>query len=178
MRFDCHDCSFQASTSTELMKHLRLTGRQPGKAIQDIRSKFIVCYTCKEEYVSYWSLMNHRRQKHPSNKICRYFQRGQCIHGINCWYRHDEPMELDSSASLHKQVGQKCDKVSASINTVKPHVVNNHQIELQSNCSPKQVFQNNLPQAFPPDHFQSIMQTLKMVLQRIDVVETRLQNQQ
>ena len=45
MRFDCHDCSFQASTSTELMKHLRLTGRQPGKAIQDIRSKFIVCYT-------------------------------------------------------------------------------------------------------------------------------------
>ena len=51
--FDCHDCSFQASTSTELMKHLRLTGHQPGKAIQDIRSKFIVCYTCKEEYVSY-----------------------------------------------------------------------------------------------------------------------------
>ena len=78
------------------MNHLKLTGHQPNKDIQSHKSIITYCYTCKEEFSSYWNLMNHRKQKHPSNRTCKFFLRNQCVHGVNCWYRHDEPMETNN----------------------------------------------------------------------------------
>ena len=95
--WNCNGCCFQASNTKELINHLKLSGHQPSQDIQNVKTKIIHCYTCKEEFSSYWNLMNHRRQKHPSNKICRYFQKNECIHGVNCWYRHDEPMEIGNT---------------------------------------------------------------------------------
>ena len=154
------------------MKHLRLTGHQPSKALQDLRSKIIVCYTCKEEYTSYWSLMNHRRQKHPSNKVCRYYLRDQCIHGVNCWYRHDEPMQVDQSSGSDKE----CEKVSKSKPVLKTHSTKPHENSAKVNFSPDQDFQKGSLQTFPPDALKSIMETLQMVLQRMDHLEMKRQN--
>ena len=170
--FECYSCSFQASSSAELMKHLRLTGHQPSKALQDLRSKIIVCYTCKEEYTSYWSLMNHRRQKHPSNKVCRYYLRDQCIHGVNCWYRHDEPMQVDQSSGSDKE----CEKVSKTKPIIKSHITKSHEEQSKPNVASNQDFQKVPLQTFPPDALKSIMETLQMVLQRMDLLETKQQN--
>ena len=111
--WNCNDCSFQAHTSEELRNHLRLKGHQPCHNLEDSKSELVTCYTCKKDFLSYWSLMNHRKQEHPSNKTCRYFLKNQCIHGVNCWYRHDESMDLDSSQNSVKsriQTSKKCEK--------------------------------------------------------------------
>ena len=100
--WNCNGCCFQGSNTKELINHLKLSGHQPSQDIQNSKIKIIHCYTCKEEFSSYWNLMNHRRQMHPSNRICRYFLKNACIHGVNCWYRHDEPMEIGSTNKTEK----------------------------------------------------------------------------
>ena len=39
MEWNCNNCSFQASGSSELRNHLKLTGHQPTPDIQDSKSK-------------------------------------------------------------------------------------------------------------------------------------------
>ena len=81
-QYNCDDCAFQGENRVELKKHLQRTKHCPS----DLRE---VCYTCKEEFQSYWHLMNHRKKEHPSNKICRYFKDGCCeFTDEECWYRH------------------------------------------------------------------------------------------
>ena len=129
--WNCESCSFQANSSNELMNHLKETGHQPSKKIQDPKSKITQCYTCKEEFASYWNLMNHRKQKHPSNRTCKYFLKKECVHGVNCWYRHDEPMETDpvvnqsrnSKANINCQI---CDKRFETVHSLRTHKMNEH----------------------------------------------------
>ena len=90
--WNCDDCSFGDSCPTELMKHLQITTHQPSKHIKDKRKVFLdykQCYTCKKDFDGYINLMNHRKQVHPSNKICKYFSEGDCRHGEECWYVHE-----------------------------------------------------------------------------------------
>ena len=62
--------------------HLRRTKHCAGGSIE-------VCYTCKKEFESYWHLMNHRREEHPSNRVCRYFKQGSCdFEDGECWCKH------------------------------------------------------------------------------------------
>jgi cyclopropane fatty-acyl-phospholipid synthase-like methyltransferase len=63
-QWNCNNCSFQASSSKELINHLKMTGHQPSKTIDNQKAELKKCYTCKEEFSSYWNLMNHRKQKH------------------------------------------------------------------------------------------------------------------
>ena len=100
--------SFQASNSKVLRNHLKLSGHQPSQEIQNEKTNITKCYTCTEEFSSYWNLMNHRRQKHPSNKICKYFLQNACIHGVNCWYTHDEPMKIESTNKTIKAKMHNC----------------------------------------------------------------------
>ena len=143
--WNCDNCSFQGSSSSELINHLQLTGHQPSKTVQNSKSEITSCYTCKQEFSSYWSLMNHRKQKHPSHKMCRYFLMNQCIHGVNCWYRHDEPMETDHSngQSTKRAIVNKCnvcDKKFENSNSLRSHKKNEHmnitlcQKFMQGNC--------------------------------------------
>ena len=37
-----------------------------------------VCRNCKEKFETKWQLMNHRRDKHPSNKMCFYDAENKC----------------------------------------------------------------------------------------------------
>lgn len=79
--WNCNDCFFQANNSEVLMNHLKLTGHKPSPNIEDSRNNKVQCYTCNEEFLNFWSLMNHRKANHPSNRVCRYFLKGKCIHG-------------------------------------------------------------------------------------------------
>ena len=129
--WNCDNCSFQASHSSELINHLKLTGHQPCQLNQNQASQITHCFTCKEEFSSYWNLMNHRKQKHPSNRTCRYFLMNNCLHGVNCWYRHDEPMEtqFDSGQSTKPVKDFKCNvcaKTYQNSNSLKAHVKNEH----------------------------------------------------
>ena len=42
------------------------------------------------DFDGFYNLMNHRKEVHPSNKKCKYFLAGKCIHGNKCWYVHGE----------------------------------------------------------------------------------------
>ena len=54
--------------------------------------------------------MNHRKIKHPSNRTCRYFLKDECVHGLDCWYSHSEPMDVDSGSNqnVSSPRGIKC----------------------------------------------------------------------
>ena len=188
--WNCDDCSFQASSSGELMKHLKLKGHQPSKEIQDPNTRIIVCYTCKEEFSSKWSLMNHRKQKHPSNKMCRYFLRNECIHGMNCWYRHDEKMDIDFPFTSLKAQSTSCDKVFETKRAPRKHKETEHSTaEVVNKLSGQDsyanvanneqtenlVFQKGQFHTFPPDQIH-IMETLKMILQKMNMMDAKLQN--
>ena len=107
--WNCENCSYQAYTAVELMKHLKITSHQPSKAISNkklLYSDYRQCYTCKLEFEGYHNLMNHRRDIHPSNKKCYLFSDGKCPRdNKKCWYVHEEQlMEVDESfksESLH-----------------------------------------------------------------------------
>ena len=101
VNWNCNDCSFQANIASELMKHLKISAHQPSPTIQEKKklfSEYKQCYTCKLEFDGYWSLMNHRKIVHPSNKKCRNFPDGKCTFGKDCWYVHEENlMDVDES---------------------------------------------------------------------------------
>ena len=104
--WNCNDCSYQGYTSDDLMNHLKLTGHLPSKTVEvrkasnkDISDRR-KCYTCDLELDNVFSLMEHRRNMHPSNQKCRNFPDGKCIYGKRCWFIHDEElMELDESSN-------------------------------------------------------------------------------
>ena len=99
--WNCNDCSYQTNTISDLMKHLQISGHQPSESIQEKRKVFQdykQCYTCRLEFNGKWSLMNHRKNDHPSNKKCRNFPSGKCVFGSDCWYVHEEElMDVDES---------------------------------------------------------------------------------
>ena len=51
--------------------------------------------------------MNHRRDVHPSRKKCQNFP-ASCPWGHACWYKHEEPMEIDPVPEENKW-NFKCD---------------------------------------------------------------------
>ena len=53
------------------------------------------------------NLMNHRRDVHPSRRKCQNFP-ASCAWGNTCWYKHEEPMEIDSIPEENKW-NFKCD---------------------------------------------------------------------
>ena len=86
VEWTCNDCPFQASSSSELMNHVRILAHQPSPNIKD-RKKFFFdyrqCYTCKLEFDGYKNLMEHRHNMHPSKKKCRNFPDDSCTWGEN-----------------------------------------------------------------------------------------------
>ena len=100
--WNCDSCSFQASEPSELMNHLKATGHQPSKNIdkKKIFKDFKQCYTCRMEFDGFYNLMNHRKLVHPSNKRCKNFP-GSCSFGNECWYVHEEAMEIDQPYDVH-----------------------------------------------------------------------------
>ena len=86
VEWTCNDCPFQASSSSELMNHVRILAHQSSPNVKD-RKKFFFdyrqCYTCKLEFDGYKNLMEHRHNMHPSKKKCRNFPDDSCTWGEN-----------------------------------------------------------------------------------------------
>ena len=56
------------------------------------------------ELRSYYDLMEHRKEEHPSFKKCRYITKGECMFSSNeCWYLHEDPQNLYESESQQKK---------------------------------------------------------------------------
>ena len=92
-QWNCEQCDFQASTRAILPNHCKLTqGQQPSRQKQRLgQTGVLECYTCRSEFRSYHDLMNHRKEEHPSHKVCRYFLKGMCnFNSEECWYLHED----------------------------------------------------------------------------------------
>ena len=88
-QYNCKDCAFQGDSWSSLKKHIQSLRHNPS----DFSEK---CFTCKIEFNSYWTLMNHRREEHPSKKICRYYLKQECLFSSKkCWYKHEEKNSED-----------------------------------------------------------------------------------
>ena len=131
-QWNCNNCDFQCTTSTPLRNHCKVMGHQPSKTVQDSRNRLVICNTCEHEFTSFWNLMNHRKQKHPSNRKCRNFVRGECKHGELCWYVHDNVMEIDSQNTQENQPTETkvkcyiCDTDFSSKNEMMNHKKTEH----------------------------------------------------
>ena len=66
----CNNCQFQSNKSETLRQHLKKTGHQPSEASKRQTNELKICNTCKNEFKGYMVLMDHRADKHPSNKPC------------------------------------------------------------------------------------------------------------
>ena len=87
---NCPKCYFQSSCKDEMDNHFKMSHVAKGDKSQVvIRTERITCRNCKVEFSNYWSLMNHRRDNHPTDKACRYDLEDRCKHSSQeCWYKH------------------------------------------------------------------------------------------
>ena len=81
-QFNCLDCPFQAGNSLELRRHVMNTQHKPCEYKEN-------CYTCGKQFKSYFYLMTHKKEEHPSNKTCRYYLKNTCLFSEKeCWFKH------------------------------------------------------------------------------------------
>ena len=93
-QFNCLDCSFQAEKSLELKKHVMRTQHKPCEYTEN-------CYTCGKEFKSYFYLMTHKKEEHPSNRTCRYFLTNSCIFSEKeCWFKHKNKAEEEKNKEI------------------------------------------------------------------------------
>ena len=87
---NCPKCYFQSSCKDEMDNHFKMSHVAKGDISKVvIRTERITCRNCKVEFSNYWSLMNHRRDNHPTDKACRYDLEDRCKHSSEeCWYKH------------------------------------------------------------------------------------------
>ena len=87
---NCPKCYFQSNCKDEMDNHYKMSHVPQGESMNiAIRTEAMICRNCKVEFKNYWSLMNHRRDNHPTEKACRYDLEDRCKHNDNeCWYKH------------------------------------------------------------------------------------------
>ena len=105
------------------------------------REGSFVCRTCKETFETKWQLMNHRRDKHPTNKMCFYDAENKCSFTANqCWYKHRDSRSNTNSdiRSSNQQTNEikcfTCQNRFANVPSLMEHRKKNH-IETVKPCS-------------------------------------------
>ena len=67
----------------ELIKHINLKHKNQKEHI----SGTIICENCEEQFSSRWNLMNHKKEKHPSQSPCKYNLQNKCkFTAEDCWH--------------------------------------------------------------------------------------------
>ena len=117
-QYNCIDCDFQASTETQLEKHVNLKHKvfinseskerfychacdlHLGKKVELIKhsglkhakESLIECRYCGEHFNEKWSFMNHRKSKHLNTVApCQKYREGNCSFSKEmCWWRHED----------------------------------------------------------------------------------------
>ena len=104
----------------ELKRHVERAGHRPSKYKE-------TCYTCKKEFYGYFELMAHRNYEHPSNKVCRYFKRDECIFSSEkCWYKHTTQSENDREKQVSEFPCQHCNETFKAKKDFMMHMKRNH----------------------------------------------------
>ena len=87
---NCPKCYFQSNCNEEMNNHYNMSHVPSGeKNTIAIRTEKLTCRNCKVEFENYWSMMNHRRDNHPTDRSCRYDLEDRCKHSAEeCWYKH------------------------------------------------------------------------------------------
>ena len=201
----CKDCEYKSTCVSELRKHLKETCHTPNITQTDRRNvleDYKICYTCKMDFDNYHSLMQHRKEVHPSFKKCKKFESGTCIHGDKCWYSHSDTNQIETVANQftcnlcantfesrvsfmihkkesHSQFVPDCEKFSVG----KCHRSSQecwfiHKIKpIDSSVltpSPSSVFPQNQPEKLPPDMIQIMNLIEKLHLKMNTILETKM----
>ena len=103
---NCPKCYFQSNCKDEMENHFKKSHVPKDDTSKvAIRTERITCRNCKVEFSNYWSLMNHRRDNHPTDKACRYDLEDKCKHSSEeCWYKHKNgrnPLNKTQSSNMN-----------------------------------------------------------------------------
>ena len=100
-----------------------------------------MCKDCNETFETKWQLMNHRRDKHPTNKMCFYDAENKCSFSADqCWYKHRESRSKTNSESRLTSKDRNvlkcftCQNIFANIPSLMEHRKQNH-IETVKSCN-------------------------------------------
>ena len=87
--YNCDQCSFQATKSVTLSKHLNTKHRTAEEQTNDV----FRCLECDLQFSTKWNLMNHKTEMHEITDICEYFLKGTCRFNPpkKCWALHKKP---------------------------------------------------------------------------------------
>ena len=99
---------------------LKKTGHQPSEASRRQTNELKKCYTCKEEFEGYIALMDHRADKHPSNKQCNKIP--DCtgwVNGKKCWYFHPDSTSIQNLNHTKQESEIECKRCSNKFKTKK-----------------------------------------------------------
>ena len=100
-------------TSESLRQHLKKTGHQPSEASRRQTNEFKKCYTCNNDFEGYIALMDHRADKHPSNKQCNKIP--ECtgwVNGKKCWYVHPDSTTTNNPMPPQQESEIECKRCS------------------------------------------------------------------
>ena len=204
--WNCNDCSFQASEPSELINHLKLKAHQPSEHCdkKQLFKEYKRCYTCNLEVDGYYNLMNHRKEKHPSNRKCRYFPDGKCHRGSTCWFVHAEDlMDVDESFSKvdpvhkcyicgnvfktkdglkkhrkneHPENIQVCEKfISKKCDRTDEECWYKHKLESTPSNKQSQVFHEVPSNPPPPEHMKQMLEAINSLSLKIETMGKRFE---
>ena len=121
-QFNCEDCFFQGEARIDLRRHIKNTHHTPSDYVE-------MCYKCGKDFTSYYLLMNHRNIEHPTNRICRYYLKQECLWGDDeCWWRHKSKPEIEENAGQDYDCN-KCDYKTKLKNELSEHEKQVHEGE-------------------------------------------------
>ena len=127
---NCPKCYFQSNCKEEMDNHFKMSHVPKGETSNiTIRAERMTCRNCKVDFQNYWSLMNHRRDNHPTNKTCRYDLEDRCKHSSEeCWYLHKNGRRPNTSNQSESHINEcfECNMKFKNKNELMIHRKNNH----------------------------------------------------
>ena len=123
---------FENNVVDECIKNMRCEGDCNHMTRKESPRKNITCNTCKEILINYNKMMDHRKENHPSKKLCR--NGNDCIYkdrSPGCWFRHTQAphtSEVISTCSNPPAIFtcKECNKIFSNINKMMTHKKTDH----------------------------------------------------
>ena len=139
---NCPKCYFQSNCKDEMDNHYKMSHvpkEDTNKVV--IRTEKMTCRNCKVELLNYWSLINHRRDNHPTDKACRYDLEDRCKHSSEeCWYQHKNGRNTHNKTQLSNS--NECFECKLKFKN-KHELMMHKKIQHIEHCKPCDKYQKN-----------------------------------